>query len=75
MHSLEPYKKDIATLCKTHSLKSLYAFGYVLTENFTNDGDVDLIVDFVNVDIGNYADKYLDFKFSLQNILRGKWII
>ncbi|MFM2386882.1 MAG: hypothetical protein RL660_1639 [Bacteroidota bacterium] len=75
MHRLKPHKKDITTLCKTHSVKSLDAFGSVFTENFASDSDIDLIVDFVNVDIGNYADKYFDFKFSLQNTLRGKSII
>jgi predicted nucleotidyltransferase len=40
-----------------------------LTSNFGEDSDVDLIVDFNDIDVKDYADNYFDFKFSLQNIL------
>ena len=31
--------------------------------------NIDLIVDFNEVDVEDYADNYFEFKFSLQNIL------
>lgn len=40
-----------------------------MTSNFSEDSDVDLIVDFNDIDVKDYADNYFDFKFSLQNIL------
>jgi predicted nucleotidyltransferase len=48
----------------------LYAFGSVLTDKFREDSDVDLIVDFANVALEDYADNYFDLKFSLQDILK-----
>ena len=54
MNTLSAYKKEINSLCTNHNVKSLYAFGWVLTPNFNTDSDVDLIV---------------DFKFYLQEIL------
>jgi predicted nucleotidyltransferase len=42
----------------------------VLTEQFTQSSDVDLIVDFDNIDVVDYADNYFDFKFSLEDILK-----
>jgi predicted nucleotidyltransferase len=70
MNSLETYKPDIIKLCETHKVKSLYAFGSVLTDNFNKDSDIDLIVDFTNIKVEDYADNYFDFKFSLQDILK-----
>jgi len=70
MDKLKDYVKDIEKLCREHKVKSLYAFGSVLTENFTEQSDIDLIVDFANMDVKDYADNYFDFKFSLQDILQ-----
>lgn len=70
MNRLEPYTSDIIKLCETHHVKSLYAFGSVLTGDFNKDSDFDLIVDFSNMAVEDYADNYFDFKFSLQEILK-----
>ena len=60
---------DINRLCSNHKVKQLYAFGSVLTNKFTNESDVDLVVDFDPIDVSLYADNYFDLKFSLQKIL------
>lgn len=70
MNRLEIYSPDITRLCKTHKVKSLYAFGSVLTDKFNAESDIDLIVDFTNIAVEDYADNYFDFKFSLQDILQ-----
>ena len=54
MNTLSAYKNEINALCANHKVRSLYAFGSVLTPNFNTNSDIDLIV---------------DFKFSLQDIL------
>ena len=69
MNRLEKYSLDITKLCETHKVKSLYAFGSILTDNFNKESDIDLIVDFSNIAIEDYADNYFDFKFSLQELL------
>ena len=48
----------------------MFAFGSVLTDKFDEDSDIDLIVDFANINVEDYADNYFDLKFSLQDILR-----
>ena len=70
MNLIENHTKDILTLCKTHKVKSLYAFGSVLTEKFNNESDVDLIVDFEQLDVLEYGDNYYELKFSLENVLK-----
>ena len=69
MNNLSAYTNQINELCHSHKVKSLYAFGSVLTSNFTPTSDIDLIVDFKEVELNEYADNYFDFKFSLQDLL------
>jgi predicted nucleotidyltransferase len=68
MNTLSAYKNEINALCANHKVKSLYAFGSVLTPNFNTNSDIDLIVDFKEIDVKDYADNYFDLKFSLQDI-------
>jgi hypothetical protein len=70
MNSHQLNTPEIIKLCKAHKVKSLYAFGSVLTDNFNKESDIDLIVDFSNIDVEDYADNYFDFKFSLQDLLK-----
>ena len=70
MNRLEKYKPEIIQLCKKHKVKSLYSFGSVLTDDFDKESDIDLIVDFSNMRVEDYADNYFKFKFSLQDILK-----
>jgi uncharacterized protein len=69
MNFLDGHIEDITKLCKNHKVKSLYAFGSVLTDDFNDLSDIDLIVDFQPQDILDYGDNYYDLKFSLQQIL------
>ena len=70
MDRLQKYQAAIIKLCKAHKVKSLYAFGSVLSDNFNAESDIDLIVDFANMDVEDYADNYFDFKFSLQELFK-----
>lgn len=70
MNLIESHTKDILNLCKSHKVKSLYAFGSVLTDKFNPESDIDLIVDFQQLDVLDYGDNYYDLKFSLENIFK-----
>ena len=72
MNKLEPYNAEITKLCETHKVKGLFAFGSVLTDNFSDESDIDLIVDFANLSVEDYADNYFDLKFSLEDVLKRK---
>ena len=65
---LDLHFSKLSTLCRQYNVKTLHAFGSVLTEQFNNDSDVDLIVAFNDIPVEDYADNYFDFKFSLQDI-------
>ena len=70
MTLLDKHISDIHKLCKDHKVKSLYAFGSVLSDQFSQTSDIDLIVDFDNIDVSKYADNYFGLKFSLEDIFR-----
>lgn len=70
MNVIDEHAKDILNLCKTYKVKSLYAFGSVLTDKFNSESDIDLIVDFQPLNVLDYGDNYYDLKFSLENIFK-----
>ena len=70
MNPLQVHKAGIKKLCEQHKVKRLYAFGSVLTPNFNEQSDIDLMVDFQEMDVLSYADNYFDLKFSLQDLLK-----
>lgn len=72
MNLIQYHSKEITNLCKSHKVKSLYAFGSVLTDKFNPESDVDLIVDFQQLDVLDYGDNYYDLKFSLEEIFKRK---
>ncbi|MCL1888040.1 MAG: nucleotidyltransferase domain-containing protein [Kiritimatiellaeota bacterium] len=59
---------DVTRLCAQNKVKSLYAFGSVLTDRFDNDSDIDLLVDFQSQGPLEYADCYFNLKFALQDL-------
>ena len=70
MNLLQSYSQDIFDLCSKHKVKTLYAFGSVLTDHFNDKSDVDLLVDFYPLEMSDYADNYFGLKFSLEDTLR-----
>jgi predicted nucleotidyltransferase len=70
MNLFDHHFKDIRTLCKTYKVKTLYAFGSVLTDQFKAESDLDIVVDLENIDILEYGDNYYDLKFSVETILK-----
>jgi len=67
---LAQYMNSIQLLCEEHKVKNLYAFGSVTKDSFSDESDVDLIVDFVeNQSPKAYTDNYFALKFSLEDLL------
>jgi predicted nucleotidyltransferase len=72
MSLIENNIEKIIELCSRYNVSELYAFGSVLTERFEKDSDIDLLVDFDDMNLSVYADNYFDFKFALENIFNRK---
>ena len=69
MNIIEKNRIKLIDLCKRHKVRELYIFGSVLTDKFNDSSDIDLLVQFENVDILKYFDNYMDFKENLENLL------
>lgn len=67
---LDKFKKEIVNLCLQNKVKSLYVFGSVLTDEFSDKSDVDLVVDIDANDPIDYADSYFNLKFALQDLMK-----
>jgi predicted nucleotidyltransferase len=68
MGLIEAYKNEIQRVCERHRVKTLYSFGSVNTKKFTQDSDIDFVVDFKIEDPIEYTDNYFDLKFELEKI-------
>lgn len=59
----------IIALCRKYKVKSMYAFGSVLTQKFSDESDIDLLVNFNSeIDYTNYADNILDLYAELKSV-------
>jgi predicted nucleotidyltransferase len=67
---LDTYQNDLMQLCQQNNVKSLYVFGSVLTDHFTDQSDIDLVVDIDAEDPLDYADNYFNLKFALADLLK-----
>ncbi len=70
MNIEEPKIKQIQELCKASKVKSLFAFGSVTRDDFTENSDIDLIVDFEEKDPFKYTDLYFGLKSKLEDLLK-----
>jgi uncharacterized protein len=69
MNIVEKNIIKLVDLCKLHKVRELYLFGSVLTDKFSDNSDIDLLVQFENIDILEYFDNYMEFKENLEILL------
>ena len=69
MKEINDHIKQISQLCNAHNVKSLFAFGSVVSNQLKENSDIDLIVDIESKDPIDYSDNYFALKFHLENIL------
>ena len=58
--------KKINEICKKYSLKSFALFGSAVTDSFTEQSDVDVLISFDTSHDINYFDSYFDLKSELE---------
>lgn len=64
--------RSLSTLCKKHKVRSLYAIGSVTTPHFTEESDIDLVVDFNDADIKDSFVNFFDFLEALESLFARK---
>jgi len=69
MNLIDQNIDKLIQLCLKYKVRELYIFGSILTEKFNDSSDIDLLVQFGQVDILDYFDNYMDFKENLEVLL------
>lgn len=59
---------QLQQLCKKFNVKELYLFGSATTDNFSEDSDLDFIVNFDRQTFEGTFDQFIDFKHELEQI-------
>jgi len=60
---------EIKMLCIRHNVNSLYAFGSVTSDSFTESSDIDFLISFKPMDYTDYADHYFSIADELEEVL------
>jgi predicted nucleotidyltransferase len=69
MNLIDNYKNQIIELCDNHKVKELYLFGSILTDKFNDSSDIDMLIQFHQVELLDYFDNYMDLKEKLEKVL------
>jgi len=68
MNLIDNYRSQIIELCENHNVKELYLFGSVLTDQFNDSSDIDMLIQFDQVELLEYFDNYMDLKEKLEKM-------
>lgn len=66
-NEIQKYSEQIQALCIQHNVRTLFAFGSVLSDKFNSKSDIDLIVDIADSDPFTYTEIYRSWKKKLMN--------
>jgi len=66
MELVEQNTDKLIELCVNHKVDQLYLFGSVLTNQFNESSDIDLLVQFNQIELLEYFDNYMEFKEQLE---------
>jgi uncharacterized protein len=63
---------QVRGILREHRVKSAYIFGSVCTEQFGENSDIDLLVNFKKIPFGEYSENFWSLEESLQNLFQRK---
>ena len=68
MFNFDNYQKGIESVCHKYRVKSLGVFGSALTENFSENSDIDFLIELDSAKNG--VVRYMNVKFELEALLK-----
>ena len=51
-------RNKVIEICRKHDVKRLYVFGSILSDQFEENSDIDLLISFKKIPIEKYTDHY-----------------
>ncbi len=70
MDQIDLYRSRLIALCELHKVQQFYVFGSILSTEFNESSDVDVLVQFGNIELMEYFDNYMDFKEKLEELFQ-----
>ena len=68
MNIVEENRTEISELCKKYDVTELYVFGSVLDSTFSQDSDIDFLVEFNWENEKNLSSRFLNLKSELEQL-------
>ena len=66
---LENRREDLKAICQNLKVKSLYAFGSVVSKKFSKDSDIDFLISFAdNLSVEEYTNNYFSLHYRLREL-------
>jgi len=66
---LENRKADLVAICRDLSIKRLYAFGSVVSDDFRDDSDIDFLISFHDdLTFDEYTNNYFQLHYKLREL-------
>ena len=69
MFNIDKYLQEIKSICTAYRIKRLFIFGSAVSDDFSEDSDTDLLVEFERTGIKGSFDQYFDFKEAIEKVL------
>lgn len=60
--------RELEKACREYKVKALYVFGSAVSENFSDNSDLDFLVDFDRTGYEGAFDQFMGFKEMLEEI-------
>lgn len=70
MDQIDLYRSRLIALCELYKVQQFYLFGSILSTEFNESSDVDVLVQFGNIELMEYFDNYMDFKEKLEELFQ-----
>ena len=70
MNLINQHIEQISRICSEHFVEQLFIFGSIATDNFSEQSDVDILIQFSSqINPTDYFANYMDFKEKLESVL------
>ena len=70
---IEDNRENLINVCKTLQIERMYAFGSVVSSNFNEESDIDLLISFSkSLSIEEYTNNYFTLHYELRKLFNRK---
>jgi predicted nucleotidyltransferase len=70
MNLIDQNRIKLIELCEIHKVQEFYMFGSILTNQFNESSDIDILIQFGQVELLDYFDNYMDLKEKLEELFK-----